>query len=376
MPPPWAVSGSAGAILLGKTNCPEFGMFGYTRNSRFGETKNPLGPVTVGGSSGGEAAAIASGCSALGVGTDFGGSVRWPAHCTGIFALRPTAGRTAGTGQLPCPSLQEPLIGNETTLQGRLQIVGPLARTAHDLEIALHVMAGPDGVDPFAVPAPLAWSRHAPRRVALWEGPASPAVRDDVRSVVREAAGIVASAGVGVSEEAPAMLDRAVSLYSELRETDSLQDVRRLVAGREDEVGQDVREAIAAAQASERDPLLRDVALLWGERDRLRAAFLGFLERSPILLMPVATVPPFDESAPVRVNGQEQGMWDVLAPSRLISLLGVPAASVPFGRSADGLPIGVQVVGRPFREDEVLQVARMLLAERSNRSGEGSEVTG
>ena len=83
---------SAGAILLGKTNCPEFGMFRYTRNSLFGGTRNPLGPVTVGGSSGGEAAAIASGCSALGVGTDFGGSVRWPAHCTGILALRPTAG--------------------------------------------------------------------------------------------------------------------------------------------------------------------------------------------------------------------------------------------------------------------------------------------
>ena len=158
-------------------------MFGYTRNSRFGATKNPLGPVTVGGSSGGEAAAIASGCSALGVGTDFGGSVRWPAHCTGTVALRPTAGRVAGTGQLPCPSLREPLIGNETTFQGRLQIVGPLARSAHDLELALHVMAGPDGIDPFAVPAPLAWSRRPPERVTVWEGPASPMVRDDVRSV-------------------------------------------------------------------------------------------------------------------------------------------------------------------------------------------------
>src|SRR5439155_26577288 len=98
----------AGAILLGKTNCPEWGMFGYTRNSLFGETRNPVGPVTPGGSSGGEAAAIAARCSPLGLGTDFGGSVRWPAHCTGIFALRPTAGRVPGTGQLPAPSLQEP----------------------------------------------------------------------------------------------------------------------------------------------------------------------------------------------------------------------------------------------------------------------------
>jgi len=152
---------TAGAILIGKTNCPEWGMFGYTRNSLFGETRNPVGPVTPGGSSGGEAAAIAARCSPLGLGTDFGGSVRWPAHCTGIFALRPTAGRVPCTGQLPAPSLQEPLLPNEVTLQGRVQVVGPLARSVDDLELALRLIAGPDGLDPFAVPAPIADSGRA-----------------------------------------------------------------------------------------------------------------------------------------------------------------------------------------------------------------------
>src|SRR5204863_3729429 len=145
----------AGAVLIGKTNCPEWGMFPYTRNERFGETNNPLGPVTVGGSSGGEAAAVAAGASALGMGTDFGGSVRWPAHCTGLLGLRPTAGRNPGTGQLPTVSLDEPLVPNEITLQGRAQLIGPLARTVDDVERALHVMAGPDDVDPFASPVPL-----------------------------------------------------------------------------------------------------------------------------------------------------------------------------------------------------------------------------
>ncbi len=356
----------AGAILLGKTNCPEFAMFGYTKNSLFGVTRNPVGPVTVGGSSGGEAAAIAAQCSALGLGTDFGGSVRWPAFCTGILALRPTAGRVPATGQLPAPSLDEPLIPNEITLQGRVQVIGVLARAVEDLELALHVIAGPDGFDPLAVPVPLPWSREGPvRSAAVWEGPASPSVRADVRAVVRDAAAALEGRGLAIADEPPGMLERAVTLYSELRETDRLQDVRRLVQGREDEVGEDVRASIAAAEEADVRDANPDTAHLWEERDRLRAGFLGFLEQHGVLLMAVATVPPYAlDGPPPVVNGREQGMWDVLAPCRLISLLGVPAVSVPFARSSDGLPIGVQVVGRPFREDEVLAVARVLMEER------------
>jgi Asp-tRNA(Asn)/Glu-tRNA(Gln) amidotransferase A subunit family amidase len=356
---------TAGAILLGKTNCPEFGMFPYTRNSLFGETRNPLGPVTPGGSSGGEAAAIAARCSPLGFGTDFGGSVRWPAHCTGVFALRPTAGRVPGTGQLPAPSLNEPLIPNEVTLQGRVQVVGPLARSVDDLEVALKVASGTDGLDPFAVPAPLTSSRDsAVSRVAIWEGPADPPVRDDVRGMVRDAARALDKRGVTVTDEQPSMLERAVSLYTEIRDLDRLQDVRRLVRGCEDEVGEDVRAAIAVAEEAERRQPHPDSAVLWDERDRLRASFLAFLDRQPVLLMAVATVPPYDlAGTPPSVGGRDQSMWDVLAPSRLISLFGVPAATVPFGTSAGGWPIGVQVVGRPFREDEVLAVARWLSEE-------------
>ena len=349
---------AAGAILLGKTNCPEWGMFTYTRNSLFGETRNPAGPVTVGGSSGGEAAAIASGCSALGLGTDFGGSVRWPAHCTGILALRPTAGRVPRTGQLPTPSLDEPLI-----LQGRVQVIGPLARSVDDLEQVLTVIAGADGLDPFAVPAPLGTNGDVPA-VAVWDGPATPAVRDGVVATVREAAGRLEKAGVRMTEQEPSMLERAVTLYSELRDTDRLQDLRRLLRGREDQVGQDVRDAVAAAEEADRRDPNPDRDLLWEERDRLRAEALAFLDEVPVLIMAVATVPPYPLDQPVIVAGREQTQWDVLAPSRLISLLGFPAASVPFGSSAEGLPIGVQVVGRPFREDQVLATARLLMEVR------------
>lgn len=355
----------AGAILLGKTNCPEFAMFGYTKNSLFGETRNPVGPVTVGGSSGGEAAAIATRCSALGLGTDFGGSVRWPAHCTATLALRPTAGRIPGTGQFPAPSLDEPLLPSRDTFQGRVQVIGALARSVDDLELALGAMAGPDRVDPLAVRAPLGRARGEVARAAVWDGPATPGVRDDVIAAVRDAARALDERGVRVDDDRPLMLDRAVTLYSELRDLDRLQDVRRLVRGRESEVGEDVRAAIAAAEEAERRAPSADAVPLWEERDDLGAEFVAYLERHSVLLMPVATVPPYAvDGPPPVVNGREQTVWDVLAPCRLISLFGVPAASVPFGTSADGLPIGVQVVGRPFREDEVLAAARMLMMAR------------
>jgi Asp-tRNA(Asn)/Glu-tRNA(Gln) amidotransferase A subunit family amidase len=350
----------AGAILLGKTNCPEFGLFPYTRNPLFGETRNPLGPVTPGGSSGGEAAAIAAGCSPLGLGTDFGGSVRWPAHCTGVMALRPTAGRVPGTGQLPAPSLDEPILPNAVTLQGRVQVIGPLARSVDDLELALQVMAGPDDLDPAAVPAELRPSRRvdlATVRVAWWEGPARQPVRADVVATIREAVASLGRRGIEVSDERPAMLERAVSLYSELRNLDRVQDLRRLTRGQEEELGPDVRAVIeAAGRGPDTDP-----APVWEERDRLRAEFLAFLGRYPVVVMPVATIPAYDPwGAPPSSEGFEQTMWDVLNPCRAISLFGIPAAAVPFGISSEGLPIGVQVVGRPFREDQVLAVARVL----------------
>jgi Asp-tRNA(Asn)/Glu-tRNA(Gln) amidotransferase A subunit family amidase len=369
----------AGAILIGKTNCPEWGMFPYTRNALFGETRNPVNPsLTPGGSSGGESAAVASGMSALGIGTDFGGSLRWPAHCTGVLALRPTVGRVPSTGQLPTPSLDEPLIPNAVTLQGRAQMVGPLARTAQDLELALRVMSGPDGWDPFGVDVPPP-ATEIPARAAVWDGPTWPAARPDVVGVVRRAATALEARGHHVAAEDPSMLEPAGELYSALRDTDRLQDVRRIVRGREDLLGDDVRNAIAAAEEFERRTPNVDPAPLWERRERLRVELAMFLERHAILLMPVATVPAYDMAGPPpSVNGRDQSMWDVLAPSRLISLVGMPAASVPFGASADGLPIAVQVVGRPFREDQVLAVAGMLMEERDAPPWERSrsEVTG
>lgn len=351
---------AAGAILLGKTNCSEFGLFPYTSNRLFGQTRNPVGPVTPGGSSGGESAAVAARCSALGLGTDFGGSLRWPASCTGVLALRPTTGRVPGTGQLPAPVLSEPLLPNSLTLQGRVQVVGPLARSVDDLEIALRLLSGPDGLDPAARDAPAAPAAGAlPRCFAWWDGAGIWPLRADVAAAVAAAAAELERQGLAAGAEQPRFLERATTLYAELRALDGLQDVRRIVRGHEHDLGDDTSALLAART----EPPSAEPALLWAERDRLWAAALRFLARFPLLLLPVACVPAYDLSAgPPLVAGTPLSAWEVLAPCRAVSLLGLPAAAVPFGASQEGWPLGVQLVGRPFHEHEVLAAARLLAA--------------
>jgi Asp-tRNA(Asn)/Glu-tRNA(Gln) amidotransferase A subunit family amidase len=357
---------AAGAILLGKTNCSELGLFPYTRNRLFGQTGNPVGPVTPGGSSGGESAAVAARCSALGLGTDFGGSLRWPASCTGVLALRPTTGRVPGTGQLPAPTLAEPLLPNSLTLQGRVQVIGPLARGVDDLEIALELLSGPDGLDPAArdaPPAPAAAS--TPDRFAWWDGAGVWPVRADAAAAVGAAAAELERHGLAAGAERPAWLDRATTLYTELRALDGVQDVRRIVRGHE----RDLDEDTAALLAAETTAPAAEPALLWAERDRLWGAALRFLARFPLLLLPVACVPAYDLAAgPPVVAGTPLSVWEVLAPCRAVSLLGLPSVAVPFGTSQEGWPLGVQLVGRPFSEHQLLAAARLLTAAHARQA--------
>jgi Asp-tRNA(Asn)/Glu-tRNA(Gln) amidotransferase A subunit family amidase len=335
---------AAGAILIGKGNCSEFALWPHTTNPLFGETRNPVGPVSAGGSSGGDAAAVSAGIVPLALGGDFGGSLRWPAHCTGIAALRPTPGRVPRTGEIPgCGSV---------SLQGRVSVLGPLARTVDDLELALTVLAGPDGIDPLAVPAPLGRAEGV-EHVAWCDGDGTTPVRPDLVAVVEEAAAVI-----GAERSRPSALERANDVYSRLRRLDGLHELRALVGGRDEELGQPLRSLLAET----RDGTMAELVELWAERDALRASFLSFLDRYPILILPVAAVPAYDPRFAPVVENHELSAWDVLAPCRAVSLFGVPAAAVTVGTTRDGLPVAVQIVGRPFCEDEVLAVARRLEA--------------
>ena len=352
---------AAGAILLGKTNASEFAMDIQTDNLVFGPTRNPWDLTrTSGGSSGGDSAAVAAGCSALGVGTDYGGSLRWPAHCTGTLALRPTAGRVPGTGHLPSLSPLDPPPPNSAALHGELHVVGPLGRTVDDLEVALRILAGPDNRAPHPGPVPLHDSAQVDvrrLRIAWCDGDGSVPVRSDVAAVLESVAERLGRLGYDVIQQRPAGLEGAEALYSRLRGMDGLVEWRQLAAGREDQLSPHLQALLAAAREETVGALLAASR----ERDARRASLLDFLDDRPVLLLPVAALPAFSlGERSFRVEGCDVGYFQVVAPCRAATLFGLPVVAVPCGRSRDELPVAVQVLARPFQEHVALAVARLL----------------
>jgi Asp-tRNA(Asn)/Glu-tRNA(Gln) amidotransferase A subunit family amidase len=374
---------AADAVLLGKANCPEFGLAVHTGNRLFGETLSPLGPdLSPAGSSGGDASAVASGMAAFGIGTDYGGSIRVPAHCTGLAALRPTPGLIPGTGQIPFPPWPGPFppgaapfapgtapsppgpapVAPGNSLQARLQSIAPIARRVGDLWPLLQVMAGPDGIDVNAVLATLGHPDQvsvADLPVAWCAGDGSFPVRADLVQAVESAANVLADLGATVIARRPPGLERAEQVYAALRGIEGLPEHRALVAGREAELTSYARELIYAEPGRPAgSATLRE---LTAAADDLRAEVAAFMRQWPILLMPVASVPGFPPgTAEFRVGGQVLSGAQMESCCRAVTLLGAPAVVVRCGSSTEGLPVGVQVVGRPFHDAETVAVAAAL----------------
>jgi len=347
----------AGAVLLGKTNCSEFAVETHSRNPLFGETWNPWdSTLTSGGSTGGDSAAVASGMAAFGLGTDFGGSIRWPAHCTGITSLRPTVGLIPETGLLPYVppadgSLPAP---NSMSALHRLGSVAWLARSAEDLGVLLGIVAGPDGVDPSAVPVPLGAPLESldGLSAAWFEDEGTHPVRADLVSVLRSAAEALAALGVPVTHGRPPGLERAAAAFVELRTAEGMPEVAELAAGREDELGAHLHGLLGTPAT------VVDYRKAAAERDAIRAEVLASMEEHNILLLPVACVPASDpRQQSFTVEGKDIPWTELGSCCRAISILGFPVAVVPCGLSEEGLPVGIQVVGRPYRDREVLAVA-------------------
>jgi amidase len=339
----------AGAIVLGTTNVAEMLMGYESVNPLHGRTRNPWDPArTPGGSSGGESAAIAAGCSAAGLGSDGGGSIRVPAHFTGICGLKPTPGRVPATGHQPACLGPFSLIG----------AVGPMARTVADVEALYRVLSGWDTADPCATPlaAEAALPDRDGWRVGWFEAhPAAP-VSNDTAAAVRHAAAALEAQGMAVEPYCPPVLDRVAPLwrafFCEMGETLLRASLGR--AARE----LPILQAHFAAEP-ERAPLdAAGLALAWIDRDLARAELLEAMALYPVLVCPVSSVPAFrhDERG-WRVDGREVGYLDAMVYTQWFNVLGNPAAVVPVGTSPEGVPIGVQVVGRPFEEVRVLRVA-------------------
>ncbi len=345
---------AAGAIVLGVTNTPELLMAWETDNLLLGRTNNPWDlERTPGGSSGGEAAAIAAGMSAGGVGSDGGGSIRVPAHFSGICGLKPTPGRIPATGHYPESAGPFALIG----------VVGPMARTVVDLKVLFEVMQGPDCGDTCTAPVPLRWPSEAEARrlrVGYFEDDGRTPVTPETRAAVCTAAEGLRSAGFQVEPFQPEGLEEARQLWRQLFVVAGGMLLRPMFKGRESDLSPTLKQFLEWSAA---EPVLTGETLLqvWIERDRLRARFLKQMQHYQILLCPAAAIPAFRHGERSwQVDGKTIHYLDAWSYTEFFNLLGNPAVVVPVTYSSEGLPIGVQIVGQPWEEEQVLSVAAVL----------------
>jgi Asp-tRNA(Asn)/Glu-tRNA(Gln) amidotransferase A subunit family amidase len=377
---------SAGAVILGVTNTPELLMAWETDNLLYGRTNNPWDLArTAGGSSGGEAAAIAAGLSAGGVGSDGGGSIRVPAHFCGICGLKPTPGRIPSTGHFPKAGGPFAVIG----------VVGPMARTIEDVSTLFEVMAGYDDGDPVSAPVSTQYSVTSTQReqgrvnengelrtdnrqlvtdnwvlgtgVGFFEDDTRTPVTEETREAVRSAALMLMTCGFHVDAFRPEGLEEARQLWWDFFGIAGgmlLEPMIREAMSQGRDISPILREFRSWTQAT--PPHTGDSLLAaWLGRDAIREKILLQMRKFPVLICPAAAIPAFIHGEREwQVEGQTVKYLDAWSYSEWFNLLGFPAAVVPMGYSETGLPIGVQIVGRPWEDELVLAVSSLLEKER------------
>jgi Asp-tRNA(Asn)/Glu-tRNA(Gln) amidotransferase A subunit family amidase len=342
---------AAGAVVIGKTSTPEFLNYYETDNHLIGPTNNPWNPeLTAGGSSGGESAAIAALCSAGGIGSDGGGSIRVPAHCCGIAGLKPTPGRVPATGHFP--EIAHP--------GGLLGVAGPMARTAKDVALLFAVLAGHDDQDPFSAPVPLRTPDPTGLRIGYMEQFLDCPVQPAVSAAVIAASKSLEAIGWSVEEFRPSGLERAVSLWFFFFGRLPAELTERSFGKRRSDAHWTSVELLERA-LKEPVPSSTEVLEKLAIRDKMRAGLLRQMRDYRILLTPVAGVtawPHRQKSFPA--GGREIDIVESMAPSSVFNLLGMPAITIPFSRTDEGIPVGVQLVAAPYEEELLLHVAEKL----------------
>ncbi len=336
---------SAGAIVFGKTNLPRWCGDAQSSNEIFGTTNNPWSGVhTCGGSSGGSAAALAAGFTSAELGTDIGGSVRAPAHCCGVYALKPSYGVIPNLGYLDH-------VGGGTT-RTDLNTFGPMARAARDLELLLSVLAGPVPQD-----AP-AWRVELPGstltsfkglRVATWFDDDACPVDAEYVGMLRVAADRVADAGARVEDAHPNIrFSEHVDLYT------------RMVASA---VSPNMPEEMGDPVSGSHRAWLRNEET----RERLRAVWAEWFENYDVLLMPAWCMPPFEHQPELGmiqpglvVNGKPRSAFDISHWLTMINVALLPAVMAPIGRTAAGLPVGMQIAAPYLQDRRAIRVAELL----------------
>ena len=342
---------AAGALILGTTNCPEFLMAYETANLLHGRTRNPWDlDRTPGGSSGGESAAIAAGMSAAGLGSDSGGSVRVPAHFTGICSLKPTPGRIPGRGHLP------PCVGPFSILGA----IGPMARTMGDVALLFQVLSGQDPIDPVSPPIALrnpSSDELRTQAIGFFEDDGLVPVTPETRAAVNDAARALRKAGFRVEPFRPRTLEPLRKLWWKFFVQCGAMFYEPEIRGKHGKLSPIFNEFLGIAEAA--GPLsAMELLNAWAELDLLRAKTLAEMSEYPVLLCPVASVPAFQPNERAwTIDGKSVEYFDAMRYAQWFNALACPAAVVPVGASPEGLPIGVQIVARPFEDEVALGVA-------------------
>jgi len=350
---------AAGAIILGKTNTPEMAIPYETDNPVFGRTNNPHNPLmTPGGSSGGEAAAIAACISPAGLGSDLSGSIRVPAHFCGIVGLKPTAGRVPADGHTPAA----------TGLLSLGECVGPMARYVKDLDLLFSVISDAPQFEnnDDVSSSQLSAVSLAGMRAAFFTGDNAVPVTEETTEAVRAAAKALSEAGLEVNEAKPPGISEGSRVWIDLFSRAAREQLREFYRGRESEAGPLVSRALQADAREENDlgakiERAEALARTLVERERLREGILRWMKTTPLIVMPVGAGPAFAHGASrIDVRGQSLSIFRAFGYSHAANVFGLPSAVVPAGRSAEGLPIGVQIMGRPFDERTVLAAATVI----------------
>lgn len=350
----------AGAVILGKTSCPEFLMNYETDNRLIGRTTNPWNRErTAGGSSGGESAAIAAGISMGGIGSDGGGSIRWPAHACGIAGLKPTPGRVSAAGHVP--EIAHP--------GGLLGVGGPMARTAADVKMLFEVLAHYDPEDPFSTPVPQRWRdlaefRTSGSRIGIVENWYGTPVQAAIAAAVEKAARTLTDLGFIVEPFRPRGLERAEALWWFFFAQLWARVFLKSVEDKRSELhwaGVELFEQALAEPEPTIPKLLENFAL----RDKMRTSLLEQMETHRVLLLPAAGVTAFPHrSRQWLAEGRYIGLREAMSPLTPFNLFGMPGLVIPLGMDEDGMPCGIQLVGRPYDEELLLEIGIALETAR------------
>ena len=329
----------AGAVIVGRTNAPAFSLRWFTTNRLHGGTRNPRDPrLTPGGSSGGAAAAVAAGIGHLAHGTDIGGSIRYPAYACGVHGLRPTLGR------VPAYNASSPERGIGPQL---MAVSGPIGRTIADLRLGFAAMAAPDARDPWWVPAPLE-GPPAPRHAALCLRPSGLAIVPAVEAALRDAAQRLETAGWTITEVADTpSLHEATELQIRLWLGDGFAALASAIE-REGDPGALAVLEWARAQVEAMPPDVVAQSLI--RRASLTREWLLFLERHPILLLPVSAELPFPDGLDLEGPAAAERVWRAQLTQTGLPLMGLPGLVVSTGLVGTA-PVGVQVIAGRYRED-------------------------